>query len=30
LVEFALASGFLTPPLMEDERVRDGGGKKLQ
>ena len=29
LVEFALASGFLTPPLMEDQREREGGGKKL-
>jgi len=29
LVEFALASGFLTPPLMEDQRERDRGGKKL-
>jgi hypothetical protein len=29
LVEFALASGFLTPPLMEDQRERDGGEKKL-
>jgi hypothetical protein len=29
LVEFALASGFLTPRLMEDQRERDRGGKKL-
>jgi len=29
LVEFALASGFLAPPLMEDQRERAGGGKKL-
>ena len=29
LVEFALASGFLTPPLMEGRRDRDGEGKKL-
>jgi hypothetical protein len=29
LAEFALASGFLAPPLMEDQRERDGGGKKL-
>jgi hypothetical protein len=28
LAEFALASGFLAPPLM-DQRVRQGGEKKL-
>ena len=28
LAEFALASGFLAPPLMEDQRERDGAGKK--
>ena len=28
LAEFALASGFLAPPLMEDERERDGARKK--
>ncbi len=29
LAEFALASGFLAPPLMENQRERDAGGKKL-
>lgn len=29
LAEFALASGFLAPPLMEDQRERDRAGKKL-
>ncbi len=28
LAEFALASGFLAPPLMESQRERDGAGKK--
>jgi len=28
LAEFALASGFLAPPLMEGQRARDGAGKK--
>jgi len=28
LAEFALASGFLAPPLMEDQREFDRGGKK--
>jgi hypothetical protein len=29
LAEFALASGFLAPPLMEDQRVRHAAEKKL-
>jgi hypothetical protein len=28
LVEFALASGFLAPPLMDVQRERDAAGKK--
>jgi hypothetical protein len=28
MAEFALASGFLAPPLMEDQRERDRGEKK--
>jgi hypothetical protein len=29
LAEFALSSGFLAPPLMENERERDADRKKL-